>query len=901
MGSAVFKDLIRQIKKTFGRFFAIFAIVAIGVAFFAGITASSNDMKHSTDVYYDEYNMSDLRILSSIGFNDEDIEAIRGVEGVNGVYPAYSQDAVIKKDNSIETAVHINSITDYTSDDNNDYINRLRIKEGRLPEKPGECVVRYEDTKDNFSIGDVITLGSGTEADISDSLNDSEYTVVGIIYTPYYVSYDLGTTNVGSGKINYLMYVLEDEFTSEYYTEVYATVKGAKELDTYSSEYEDKIGDISDRIDNISKERINARKDDINQLYENAVNDAVETAKEAIYDNVVQSLIDQFQRYYIGMDVSSIIEPYVQPEYEKAVDNYDFNYIEQQAKEDFDSRYGNQDEWKWYELTRQQQYSFKDYESSANRMKAIATVFPIFFIVVSALVCLTTMTRMVDEERGTIGTYKALGYSKHVIAFKYIAYSFIASLTGGIVGCIIGLRLFPFVIYNSWNIIYQLPAISYDSHVILSVIAIASMVSVTVVAALFSCLNELEEVPSELMRPKAPKSGKKIMLEHIGIIWKHLSFSVKVTLRNLFLYKKRFFMTIVGIAGCTALMLAGFGIKNSVESLIHNQYGELIHYDSVMTFADNISDDDILQLTVDYQNDEHITDYMINCGYSDDAQTDDDTESVEYVVVNDKDKFTDYVTLRTRRDHKKLELTDDGIIITEKLSKDLQVKKGDSVVIKSASGKEAYAKVAGITEMYVNHYIYISSEYYNNIFSEAPTDNRALIIAADGKEYENYIGDEYLSKDYIKGISFLNANVTRFENMIQSLDLVTWVLIISAGLLAFVVLYNLTNVNISERRREIATIKVLGFYDPEVGVYVYRENILLTLIGGLFGLILGRLLHIYIMMTVEMDAVMFGYAIKPSSFIYAYLITVVFSLIVNLAMYRSLKKLPMVESLKSVE
>lgn len=512
------------------------------------------------------------------------------------------------------------------------------------------------------------------------------------------------------------------------------------------------------------------------------------------------------------------------------------------------------------------------------------------------------MTRMVAEERGLIGTYKALGYSKKAIAFKYIAYAFIASVMGGIVGCIIGLKLFPLVIYNSWNIIYQLPSIQYTKHLVLSIVAIASMVIVTVVAALVSCYSALEEVPSELMRPKAPKSGKIIFLEHIGFIWKRLSFSIKVTMRNLFLYKKRFFMTVIGIAGCTALMTAGFGIKNSVESLIHNQYGELIHYDSIITYTDGITEEDTDILKTDIAADANITDYMSNCGYSEEVKGNDETQTAEYIIVRDKEDFKNYVTLRTRRKHTPVELSDNGVVITEKLSNDLGVKAGDTITVRDKSGKEAAATISGIVEMYVNHYIYIDSDYYTSLFGSVPEDNRMFIVLAEDKDnLENYVGEAYLTRDYIKGVSFLNANVTRFENMIKSLNLVTWVLIISAGLLAFVVLYNLTNVNISERRREIATIKVLGFFNPEVGMYVYRENIILTLIGGLFGLGLGRLLHIYIMKTVEMDAIMFGFYIKPSTFIMSYLITLLFSIIVNLAMYPLLNKLPMVESLKSVE
>ena len=901
MGKSVFKDLIREIKGSLGRFISIMAITAIGAAFFAGVTASSGDMKRSSDNYYDEYNMNDIRIISSIGLTDDDLQVIAKAQGVKAVYGANSKDVLINYDDK-ESVAHVLSIPLNADDNDDSYINRLRIKEGRLPQNDKECVVKYESTREAVKVGDVLKFKSGTSDDINDTFKDTEYTVVGVVYSPCFVSYDLGSSDIGNGNISYCVYVGDDEFKNDYYTEAYAVVDGAKELDTYSDEYDKKVENVQNRIKNIAAGQLDNRKKDIKEEFAKAKEDKKQELLDTIRQKVTESITKQYQEYYPGYDVSSMIAPYIEPAYIKAVQEFDFDAVYAKYDEQMNETLNNSDDWEWYVLTRQSQYSYRDYESSADRMKAIATVFPLFFIIVAGLVCLTTMTRMVEEERGLIGTYKALGYSKKVIAFKYIAYALIASVTGGIAGCIIGLKLFPLVIYNSWNIIYQLPPIVYDSHIFLSIIAITTMVLVTVIAALFSCYSELEEVPSELMRPKAPKSGKKILLEHITFIWKHMSFTMKVTMRNLFLYKKRFLMTVVGIAGCTALMTAGFGIKNSIECLIHNQYGELIHYDSVATFTDGITQEDMDTLESDMSADVHIDDFLLNCGYSDDVKSSEDTQTAEYVIVDDKNAFKDYVTLRTRRKHNDVALGDSGVVITEKLSKDLGVKKGDKITVTSSTGKQTEAVVSGITEMYVNHYVYISTEYYNELFGNVPDNNRVLIkINGDVSETESYMGDEYLTRDYIKGVSFLNANVTRFENMIQSLDLVTWVLIISAGLLAFVVLYNLTNVNISERRREIATIKVLGFFDPEVGMYVYRENIFLTLIGGVFGLLLGRLLHIYIMLTVEMDAIMFGYAIKPTTYIYSYLITLIFSVVVNLAMYGKLKKLPMVESLKSVE
>ena len=905
MGKSVWKDLFREIKRTFGRFIAIFAIVAIGVAFFAGVTASSNDMKNSTDHYYDDYNMSDLRLLSSLGFNEDDIKAIRAVDGGKGVYPAYSQDAVIRKD-SIETAVHIMSVPDNTDRNNENYINQLRIKEGRLPEKSGECVVRYEDTRDNFSIGDTIKLSSGTQDDINDSLKDSEYTVVGTVYTPYYVSYDLGTTNVGSGRINYLMYITEDEFMSDYFNEMFVTVDGAKELDTYGTEYKDLIKETADKIDNISQSRINVRKDDIQDVYEASVNEAKEAAKKVIYDHVVESLTEQYSNYFVGMDVSAIIEPYIQPAYEKALADYDFSSIEAQAKEDFESKYGDSDDWKWYELTRQEQYSFKDYESSADRMKAIATVFPIFFIVVSALVCLTTMTRMVEEERGLIGTYKALGYSKKVIAFKYIAYALIASVTGGIAGCIIGLKLFPLVIYDSWNIIYQLPPIVYDSHILLSIIAITSMILVTVIAAIFSCYSELEEVPSELMRPKAPKSGKKILLEHITFIWKHLNFSNKAAVRNLFRYKKRLFMTVLGIGGCMGLLLVGFGVKDSIMTIGDRQYNFIHTYQVKMTLADADTDEEKQEVLDSVLKESTTKAAMLShestidacCGANGEKK-----QSTYLFIPSDADELDEFVSLQNRISGQKYTLDDEGVIISEKLATLLDVSEGDDIYLEVSSLNYKPVKVMHIAENYYYHYVYMTPECYQSLFGKDIEYDEIFVVNKDPEDisYENDFSAKYLDNNAVSGITFTRTISDRIESMITSMNIVTYVLVVSAGLLAFIVLYNLNNINISERQRELATLKVLGFYDGEISMYVFRENIMLTVLGTIFGIFFGIWLHRFVILTAELDIMMFGRQIYTKSYIYSILLTIGFSIIVNIVMHWKMKKIDMIESLKSVE
>lgn len=902
MKKSVFKDFIREIKGSLGRFFAIMAIVAIGVAFFAGITASSNDMKHSSDSYYDEYNMNDIRILSSIGLTADDMDAISKVDGVKAVYGANTQDVLVNYDGK-ENVAHVSSVPVGKSSDDDSYINQLRIKEGHLPENDKECVVKYEDTRKSMQIGDVITFKSGTEDDISDTFKDSEYTVVGIVYSPCYVSYDLGSSGIGNGHISYCIYVPDDELKNDYYTEGYVIIDGAKELDTYSDEYKTMMDKYTDDIKGISKDRLDIRKQSIKDEYAKAKEEKREEILGTIRQNVVDSITKQYETYYPGMDVSAMIEPYVTPAYEKAVLQFDFESVYAEYDKMMEETLADSDDWEWYVLTRESSYSFRDYESSANRMKAIATVFPLFFIIVAGLVCLTTMTRMVEEQRGLIGTYKALGYGKGTIALKYVSYALAASLVGGIIGCIIGLRLFPYIIYDSWNIIYQLPSITYASHTLLSVVAVLSLVLVTLIATLYSCYYELSEEPSVLMRPKAPKSGKKILLEHT-FIWKHMSFTRKVTMRNIFLYKKRFFMTVIGIAGCGALITAGFGIKDSVQSIIDNQYGQIIHYDDILVFNNNADTESIKNVADNIAKDEYYKDSLMDYAYTSDVKVsgESDDYSTEITVVSNEQDYKDFVTFRSRKDKSELELTDSGVIITEKLAKDLSVKAGDTILIQDDNNKQVSVNVTGVMEMYINNYIFMTSDYFNQVFGYTPDNNRILgKLTGDDETVQAAIGDRYLTDSSVKSLTFVKANISRFENMIQSLDLVTWVLIISAGMLAFVVLYNLTNVNISERIREIATIKVLGFYDTEVGEYVYRENIILTLIGGVFGLLLGVALHSYIMTTIELDGVMFGTKINISSFLISYGITILFSLLINLIMYPSLKKIPMVESLKSVE
>lgn len=905
MGKTLLKDILREIKSSFGRFFAVFAIVMIGVAFFAGVTASSSDMEASSDKYYDDQNLMDLRLVSSIGFDDEDIAAIRKTEGVRGLFAAHTVDAVTSND-GIQSTVRVMTVPDENlNDDNDDFINRPRLKEGRLPEKTGECVIKYTQMQeDRIQIGDTITLSSGNETDITQTLKTDEFTVVGIVYLPYYLTYDIGQTDVGSGKINFCVVVQEDNFIQEYYTEVFATVEGAKALSTYEDAYFDTVGKTADRLEQLADHQLAAREQSIRDELEAEKAAALNAVYEELRAAVIQQLTEQYSRYYPGTDVTAIIEPMVEDIVQKNTAAYDTSVLDETFAQYEQEYLGNRADWKWYVLDRNSHYSYRDYKSSAQRMNAIAVVFPVFFIFVAALVCLTTMTRMVDEQRGLIGTYKALGYGRMAIAFKYVLYSLTASVIGGIAGCLFGLKLFPTIIYRCWNILYDLPSeMTYANHFWLSVIAVGSMTLVIVLSTIYACYSELVEVPSQLMRPKAPKKGKKILLEHIGFIWKHMSFSSKVSARNIFRYKKRFFMTVIGVAGGCALMMAGFGIKDSISSLIRKQYQEILKYDVSMLYSQQ-------QVAEEAGKDARFEKVFPLYSYTsavDVAELAEETDTqdentVTVQVVSDGKSFQEYVTLRKRKSNTEYLLDDAGVCITEKMANDLKVKAGDTVYLQSGSGVSRPVQIAHVVEMYTNHYVYMTAGYYEKVFGETFDNNCLLGILKDtGEDAETALGSVYLNMEGVTGITFFTANIEKFESMISSLNLVTYVLILSAAALSFVVLYNLTNVNVSERIREIATIKVLGFYDGEVAMYVYRENIIITIIGAAAGLLLGLVLHSYIMKTVEMDNVMFGNDVEMISLVLAFILTVAFSLVVNLVMYRRLKKIPMVESLKSVE
>ena len=555
----------------------------------------------------------------------------------------------------------------------------------------------------------------------------------------------------------------------------------------------------------------------------------------------------------------------------------------------------------WYVNTRDDNAGYAEYGQNAERISNIAKVFPVFFILVAGLVCMTTMTRMIEEERTQIGTMKALGYGEGAILSKYLVYSMMATVAGSLVGLVVGYQLFPSIIIITYGIMY-------DIGVMLTPFAWGEALLITIVAMILvglvvysCCRNILGPMPAQMMRPKAPKNGKRVLLERIGWLWKMLSFSQKVTVRNIFRYKKRMIMTIAGIAGCTALSLTGFGVKDGVSDIVHNQFAKLWHYDA-MIVAEDLSEKDheeIAEILASYDSQAQL---MLSMQKSYTFSAEDHNISSTLIVAESTEKLSDFVLLQNRTSEEVFVLEENGVLITEKMAKVLGVGKGDTMTIEIDDTNHVTTTVQGVVENYANHYVYMLPDTYQELFGEVQEYNMLWgSYSVEDEDTEDEMITKIIENEHVITVQLMRDLMHSFDTTLQALDAIIWVLIICAGLLAFVVLYNLSNINISERIREIATLEVLGFNDKEVANYVFRESILLSLIGTAFGLVLGRFLVAYVMQTVELDMIMFGREVKVMSYVWASLLTLVFNWIVNQFMKKPLREISMVESLKSVE
>lgn len=1083
MKKALNKDILRDILKSKGRYFSIMLIVALGVAFFSGIKVSPMVMRNTVDNYYDDYNFMDVEVISTLGLTDDDVDAIKKLDTVEGVFPTYSMDVITNvKDQDRVLKVHALP-TENLSKDNKDYINRVKLIKGRLPKNSGECVVlkpKYDHL--NLKIGRTLKIKSGTEDKLSENLKTDSYKIVGLVETPYYLSYEFGNSSIGSGSVDGIMIVPQDDFKTEAYTEMYITAKGAKEQTSFYQDYKNTVKKTEDQIDKITDERIEHRynevvgeaTDELNKAKkeyndkkketEDKINKAekeLKDGKQKIKDGKqelktkkaetkkqikdgfkqldsaeaqlksgrkqyeaakkefesqkqransqissaesqlapLKSNIDSLKSNISGLE-SQLSNPNISEE-EKATltrtiskyrenlsaleGQYNTGYaniqsiknqiksgerklartkseldrnqrkiktersklytMEEKAEKEFKkaeeelvknekklvdsekelekAKKEAKDEFKkaekdlkeaedeikkiekpeWYVLNRDKQYSAAEYGGCADSIDALAGIFPVFFVLVAALVALTTMTRMVDEQRINIGTLKGLGYTPGMIAKKYIVYAMSASAIGSIIGLIVGYTLFPTVIYNAYAIMYTVPKVELRTDFFITVLSVAASIFVTTFAAFAACRRELIEAPAILMRPKAPKNGKRILLERIGFIWNKIGFIWKVTLRNIFRYKKRFLMTVLGISGCTALILTGFGIRDSIQMIVDVQFGELNKYSMTASYDSDEKTEDVEYLKSLISNEKGVKEIGMFHNQNAKVMINNKEKEVTVVIPENKNTFKNFIDLRDRKSHTPIKLDNKGIVISEKAARNLDAKVGDKVKILNENDVSADAVISGITENYVNHYIYMTNDYYKALFNRNADSNRVYGVLDDSVtlDQEDKMASKIIDSTCANGTVFTTGIKDGFSDTIKSLNYVVLLMIVSAGALAFVVLYNLSNVNISERIREIATIKVLGFYDKEVSAYIYRENVILTLIGAVVGLGLGVILHQFIMVTVEVENMMFGRLINPLSYAAAFVLTIVMGTIVNLVMNKKLKKVEMVESLKSVD
>lgn len=1038
---ALRKDFYMEIRRSIGRFMSIFFIVAIGCAFFSGIRASEPDMRYSGDTYFDNRNMMDIQVISTLGLTDDDLQVIEDVDGVDAAEGGYSVD-VLSSEGDNQIAVHVMSLLPT--------MNKVQLEDGRLPEAEDECAVDVDYLNESsLKIGDKITLSSGSDDEVTDTLKTDTFTITGAVSSPNYISFQRGSTTIGNGSVTAFIVVPEKSFALDVYTEIYAQVDGAKEMTAFTDEYDDRVQEVIDKIEEIKDEREQIRYDEIvdeaNEALEDARQQVTDAEKEledgkaeaqaeladarqqledaqaevdsgrqelesskqqlessrqqlkdsqaqvdqgqeelnanidalneqidelnaakeqynalaasgatddvtiatlnAMYEEIqkgesavaqAQAQIDAAkaelesgqQQINSGWDqitqgeqkisdseaqladaeaeIADGWEEYYEGEAEAEQEIADGEQKIADAKEelaDAEAEINDLEKPEWYIYDRSNLPDYTGYGENADRMRAIGEVFPAIFFLVAALISLTTMTRMVEEQRTQIGTLKALGYEKHSIAGKYLGYALLATVSGSVVGILFGEKVFPYIIINAYGIMYQhMHDIVIPYNLGYGLGAAAAALASTLLATILSCYKELREQAAELMRPPTPKQGQRVLLERVTFIWKRLNFSWKASIRNLVRYKKRLFMTIFGIGGCMALMLVGFGLKDSIFAIVDIQYGEIQLYDGNIILTDDATDEEKSNILTELDKDSAMTGSTEGLLTQITVGNGDEWHDVYLDVPKDVEEFSEFVVLQDRVTNEKYELDDSGAVLTEKMAKELDVKPGDTITIRDEDRGDLKVEISAVCENYMGHYLYMTPAYYEKVYGETPDYNSIFYKTADRiTEEAERIGEEALAMPGTLSISYTTDLREQVDNMLGALDEVIVVLIISAGMLAFVVLYNLNNINITERQRELATLKVLGFYNGEVAMYVYRENIVLTILGAIFGIILGKILHGFIIVTVEIESVMFGRNIDLSSFVYGFLLTLLFSLLVNGAMYFKLKKINMVESLKSVE
>ncbi|SFO43888.1 putative ABC transport system permease protein [Pseudobutyrivibrio sp. JW11] len=938
------KSSFREIKETIGRYIALVLIIALGVGFFSGLKVTDPAMRQAMQQYFKDTSFYDYRLISTLGFEEEDVEYVAENVSARDVEGSISFDVLADYADSSHAIKAISIPTN---------VNTIVLESGRLPESDDECLVDSY-LFDASTIGNTIKISSNNEKEDRENFKYSQYTIVGTVKSPLYIQYERGSTTLGSGVLDGYIYINKGGFDVEYYTDIY--VKLDSDLEIYSDEYKNLIDEKEDEVQKALDEAADNRYDRIIADAYDELNEAkeefetskadgaseLEDAKEELdsakkqldsakaqieeyeaQESQLKSMLDlllldptqqeaagelSVQLYTLQVGLETAKTEYANglaeyneglAEYEEGLEEYNTKIADAEAEiADAESEIEDIEEANTYLLMRDSNVGYVCFESDSTIVGAIANVFPVFFFLVAALVFMTTMNRMVEDQRTQIGVLKALGYSNGSIMGKFVFYSGSAAFIGTALGFVAGTIAFPKAIWFAYKMMYNTSEITYFFSPAMLIISFVVAFVCSVGVTFISCRYEMGEMAASLMRPKAPKAGKRIFLEYIPWFWNRLKFLKKVSLRNIFRYKGRLFMMVLGIGGCTALLVAGFGIYDSIADIAVNQFTNISKYDMDITLKDGAKDTVAPLENMGYT----VDDYLLYYHTSVDLKAGKHTKNV-YLNVYDNDANIDYFYDMHDGSEEHIvfaDLKDDEIIVNKGLSDRYGIKVGDKVTISSDSMNATTFKVAAINENFIYNYVYLTtSGYESNIGTLPEKKNVYLNIKED--EDAHSVGAELMNNKSISVVSATIDTLDRVDSMMKSLNIIVYLVIGSAMALAAVVVYNLTNINIAERVREIATVKVLGFYKEETSAYVFRENILLAIMGAAVGLVLGKILHAFVMSEIVVDLITFDVRVTALSYILAFVLTVLFTFIINLLMGKKLDEISMTESLKAVE
>lgn len=816
MRSVMKKAAVREIKNSFGRYFAILAIIALGVGFFSGVRITTPAMLNTINSFMDEHQFYDYRLLSSTGWSSGDAEKFSELEDVRAAEASYSIDAIYNYKGGRENVLKTYSVTNE--------VNTLEVVSGRLPQSPDECVIDAEMNKVP-PLGSDITLSLLNDEETMNSLANKSFKVVGTVRSPLFINIERGTTSIGNGTVSGFVYMLPEAFHMNRYSDIY--IRFDHDYSIYSDEYKDFMKSRKDSLEKYTAEQ-------------------AQTSSDALAAEM-------------GLPGADVPTSFV--------------------------------------LDRNYNIGYSCFESDSEIVEQVARIFPLFFILVAALVCMTTMSRMIEEQRTQIGVFKAIGYSDRAITGRYLFYSGSAALIGCVIGYTAGIFLFPGVIWMTYKLLYISIPMKFVFDPVLAAGAVGASMLCSMGVTWLSCRRELTGTSASLMRPRSPKAGKRVLLERIPFIWNHMKFLHKVSVRNIFRYKKRFLMMILGISGCTALLLTGFGLKDSVSRFADMQYGDIITADAQAAF--NANDDGSVPDKITDKLDSSTSGYVFIHSSNWDLLYGNRVKSVSLIVPESFEKMQQFMNFKNLDGGSTKMPGINEAIVSNSIQDRYGAEIGDTITLRDESMHEINVKIVGVFENHVYNYVFVAPETIESQLSSAVVYNGAYLDFIDDGE-QNYFTSLSRAPGITSVLLFEDLK-TRMANMMSSLNYIVLLIIISAAGLAFIVIYNLTNINITERLREIATIKVLGFFRRETSAYVLRENLTLTALGTAVGLGLGVLLHKFVMAQIVVDLVSFRTEIRPLSFVLSALLTFVFNFIVNLFMEIKLEKINMAESLKSVD